>query len=1377
MDSASGRDRDAQARSPRSDPDAQERSPRSDPDAQARSPRSDPDAQARLHFADQLRLLFATAGGPALKKVVSEASAVGRTIGTDRQISVQRLSDWRSGKRVPATFDSVRPVLVVLIRAAQALHGTQPPVAGLYSMKQWLAWWTSARDANATRGRGEPADQVVAVPVTGVRPYRGLEPYRAEDARLFFGRGASLPGLVETVTSAQGHGLVIVTGASGVGKSSLVQAGLVAELAGPGSDAGGRPVVLTPGPRPLQSLGEALPELREAASDPRPEIVRRAVRAVAARLEPNPLLIVVDQIEELFTQCDDPEERDRFLTLLDLAATTVGAEETPDAAPVVVATMRSDFYEQALSQPVLARAFERHSKVLAPLTREDMVEVITQPARMIGLKLEAGLVDLILHDLGVLTSDEGAGTVLPLLSHLLDTMWERRRGGVLTVASYRATGGVRGSVAATAERTWAALDERGQVLARAMLVHLVYVTDTGTDVKIRRSLPQLLAFAGEDTATGRQVVDQFIAARVLVADTESVELIHDAVIDAWPRLKQWIQEDRRYTALRQQIEADAANWEQADHNSSLLYQRGRLDMVAEHDASRVAVEGLGATKVAASLTPTASEFLATSTGHVRRDTWIQRAVMAALVVSTVIALVAVSMAWTAKQRAESERSAAQFRQLIALTDSLRDSDPTTSARLAIEAWQMKPGNDAAYSRLIATESTPVGRVLTGHQGPVYGVAVSRDGSTIASASDDRTVRLWDLTDRTDPRPIGAPLGGAEKYMASVSFSPDGRILAAGSGDGLVFIWDITDRSAPRPLLEGTKVGTRAVHNLRFSPDGRILAVPNDDGTVTMFDTSDPFSGHFGSTVLPAHQGAVRTVSFRGDSAVLATASDDRSIRLWDIAGVGAGVAPVPLPSVLTGFGDVVHSVAFAPDGRTLAASSDDGFLRVFDTTDVRAVGEIGAPIQAHTGGVWTIAFAPDGATLASASWDGTVKTWSLDPASRTLRELRPALTGNGGGVPALALVPDGSAIVTGGQDSTVRVWTLPTTAIHVSGSGLTQPAPSRDGSLVVTGGYDSVIRLWRVDGDRRLSLASALALPRPLGGAHVVALAPDGGTMATAPTSGGQVQLWDVHDPAHPRALGGPILTQTRFTWELAFSPDGSTLAIGADDVSVRLWNLADPERPVPWGEPLAGPTNLVRTVAFSPDGRNLVAADADGGMHAWDVRDAASPREVAVPDGGQADGINSISFSPDGTMLATGGDEQSIVLWDRAADGSLAMRGSPLRGHTGTVYSVSFDPDGRHVISGSDDGTVRLWDVADAGSMRNVGGPLTTAGTGRWQVAFLPGSHAALSGDGEGVLRIWELDAPSIIRRICSSTAPLSADRAADFELSGSGEQACAQA
>ncbi|TQF74017.1 WD40 repeat domain-containing protein [Rhodococcus spelaei] len=1356
------------------DPQVRERSPRSDSELEPSLP-SDPSTQARLLFADQMRLLFATAGRPALKTVVSESAALGRALGADKQVSVQRLSDWRSGKRVPASFDSVRPVLVVLIRAAQELHGAQPPAPGLYSVKQWHGWWRDAREGGAVRGRPESVKPVaVAAPVSGVRPYRGLEPYRAEDARLFFGRSASLRGLVDAVIAAQGHGLVIVTGASGVGKSSLVQAGLVPDLARRDPDAetaASASVVFTPGPCPLDSISEALPELASVVERPDREGVRRAMRAASERLGAPSLVIVVDQIEELFTQCGEQDERVRFLAVLAYAASALGSGETPDAAPSVVATMRSDFYEQALSYPVLAEALERRSKAIAPLTRAEMVDVITRPAQLIGFKLEAGLVDLILHDLGVLTSSEGSGTVLPLLSHLLDTMWERRRGGALTVASYRSTGGVRGSVAATAERTWEDLDEHGRVLARSIMVHLVYVTHTGTDVKIRRTLPQLLAFAGDDTVAGQQVVDQFIAARVLVADTESVELIHDAVIEAWPRLKSWIQEDRSYSALRQQIEEDAARWEQSERDSSLLYQRARLDMVAEHDASRVAAEGLGVARVSSSLTPGASEFLASSTQHVRRNTWVQRAVMAGLVVSTVIALVAVSMAWTAKSRAESERSAAQFRQVVALADSMRETDPTTAARLSLAAWQMRPGDDSAYSGLIATESTPVGRALSGHQGPVYGVAVTADGTTMASASDDRTVRLWDLTDRSDPRPIGIPLGGSAKYMASVSFTPDGNILAAGSGDGTVFIWDITDRSAPKPLLEAARAGSRAVHNIRFSPDGRTLAVPNDDGTVMLFDTSNPSSGEFPKTVLSAHAGAVRTVSFRADSAVLATASDDRTVRLWSMAKPGT---PTPLPSVLDGFGDVVHSVAFSPDGRTLAASSDDGVLRLFDATDVVAVRPIGVPVQAHTGGIWTISFSPDGATLVSASWDGIVKRWAVDPARGSLRELRPALTGNGGGVPAVALVSDGETIVTGGQDSMVRVWTLPRTALAVSESALTLPSMSQDGGIMATGGYDSVIRLWTLVGGGRLSLASATALPRPFGGAHVVALSPNGELMATAPTNGGQVQVWDVRDREHPRALGEPILTRTRFTWELAFSPDGSTLAVGDDDTSVRLWNLADPQRPVPWGDALSGPSNLVRTVAFSPDGTNLVAADADGGVHAWDVRDRAHPSSVEVTTDGRRSGINSLSFSPDGKTMVAGDDDQSVQVWDRSSDGTLVVRDAALRGHTGTVYSVSFDPDGRHVVSGSDDGTVRLWDVSDAGAMREVGGPITTAGTGRWQVAFRPGTETVFAGDGDGVLRAWRLDEQSIVDRICSSTAELSPQRWTDFELSGSARGEC---
>ncbi|WP_137723520.1 AAA family ATPase [Prescottella subtropica] len=1340
-----------------------------------------PGAQARQDFADHLRLLFATAGGPPLKKVASEAAALTRSMGGDKPASVQRISDWRSGKRMPATFESVRPVLAVLIKTARALHVGTPPADGLFSMQQWEARWRSATVAPAARTFTADVERDAPTLPAGVRPYRGLSPYRERDEHLFFGRRRSVDRLVGAVLAAQGRGFVVVTGASGVGKSSLVQAGLIPELRGldrapgDGRRAAFAPVVFTPGAHPLVALATVVPELADGVEDADHTQIDAAMRRAADRAGADRLLVVVDQIEELFTQCGVAAERSRFLVVLEHMSTARPGREPSEAASVV-ATMRSDFYAQALTYPVLADALEQRSKTVAPLLRDEVVEVVTRPARMIGLKLESGLVDLILNDLGVLTASSSTqpegSTVLPLVSHLLDTMWERRRGGQLTIANYRATGGVLGSVATAAERAWEQLDERDRAVARSMFVHLVYVTHTGTDVKIRRTLTQLTAAPGSDSGAGRRVVDHFVNARVLVVDGDDVELIHDAVIATWPRLEGWIQEDRSSSALRQQIENDAAHWGERDRTHSLLYPRGRLDLLTEHTLPRSGAAGSdadGIPALATSLTPEAGEFLEASVRHVRRQARMERTVMAALAFSTVIAVVMGVMALAAKTRAEDERADAQFQQVVSLSDALRENDPTTSAQLSLAAWQMRPGSDEALSRLVATENTPISRPLPGHTGPVYGVALSADGRLLATASDDRTVKLWDFSDSTAPTRLGADLGGADQYMASVSFSRDGRLLAAGSGDGRLWIWDIGDPTAPVPLLDGVRVAPGAVHNVRFSPDGHLLAVPHDDGGVTLYDTSAPDTGQFPSWVLRGHSGAVRTVAFRGDT-VLATASDDRSVRVWDVADPAR---PVQIGAELRGFGDVVHSVAFSPDGRSLAASSDDGVIRIYDSTDPTAIRPIDIPIQAHTGGVWTIAFAPDGGTLASASWDGTVKLWSVDPVTRALHEMKPALAGNGGGVPAMALAPDGVTIVTGGQDSLVRVWALAPGTVPISDSSMTLPTLDRDGSLMATAGYDNAIRLWSIDEQGAFAPVSEFDVERPLGGANVAALSPDGTVLATTQTSGGHVQLWDLLDPAHPTPFGPPIVTDTRFTWELAFSPDGRTLAIGDDDFTVALWDVENPHAPVRVGPILEGPHNLVRSAQFGPAGDVLVVAGADGDLHAWDVTDRAAPVPRPMRGAGHAGGVNATAFGPDGSVLVTASDDHTLMLWDRDADGGFTVRPDALQGHTGTVYSVAFSGDGSHVVSGSDDGSVRLWSIADG--REAVGGPLTTIGRGRWQVAFLPRLDTVVAGGGDGVLRTWRLDADAVVARICDATAELTQDRAAHFEMPESGRDACA--
>ncbi|MGV9747845.1 nSTAND1 domain-containing NTPase [Rhodococcus zopfii] len=1318
--------------------------------------RAEPDA--RQFFADQLRMLFAAAGRPPLKKVQTESAAVARAMGSDRTVSVQRLSDWRSGKRLPASFETVRPVLVALTRAARALNA-EPPSPGLYSLKQWQSWWDRARGTSSVPGRVAEPPRPAPTPPSGVRPYRGLAAYREKDAWLFFGRAESVRTLTGIAVAAHGHGPVVVTGASGVGKSSLVQAGLIPELCGDGEC---RPVVLTPGRHPLDRLAEAIPELADPAADRADAVaVQRAIRAAATRMGCSSLLIVVDQIEELFTQCDDRTERSQFLGVLERASTTV---ENEDAPATVVATMRSDFYEQAVSYPVLARGLERRTKTVRPLRREDLAEVIAEPAKLVGVKLESGLADLILNDLGVLTGGEISGTELPLLSHLLDTMWDRRRGGNLTVAGYRATGGVRGSIAASAERAWTELDDRGRGLARSMLVHLVYVTNTGTDVKIARPLTQLLAL-GDDRATASHVLDHFVSARVVVVDDDHAELVHDAVIEAWPRLKSWIQEDRSSAALRQQLEADAANWVESGRNENMLYQRGRMDLVTEQDA-RLSGVGSGRGEVGAALSPTAVDFLAASRREIERAARWRRMIIAGLVVSTVVSLVTGTLAWTAKNRAEIERSTAEFQQIVALADAVRDDDPTTSADLSLAAAQLRPDSDIAYSRLVATQGIPLARTLDGHTGPVYGVAVSPDGATLASASDDGTVRLWDLTDRSDPKQIGRPLTEMLDYMASVSFSPDGGRLAAGGGDGTVVIWDVTDRDHPVVLLEHRIAEGVAVHNVRYSPDGRVLAVPYDDGTVALLDTTVP---GFPVTVVNAHDGAVRTAAFRTDGSVLATTSDDRSVRLWDLTDPAA---PTPIGPPLTGFGDVVHSADFNAAGTKLVVSSDDGMLHLFDTTSVTAPRPLGAPAHAHTGGVWKVTFLPDGRTVASASWDGTAKLWSVDPVAGIVDELRPGLTGNGGGLPVLTVTPGGETVVTGGQDSKIRIWTLPRGRVGVSESALTLPSTDRSGRLAATGGYDSVVNLWRIDERGRWSQAAAIDLPRPLGGANGVALSPSGTILAIAPTSGGSVRLWDVADPQQPRPLGESVDLGTRFTSELAFTPDGSTLVTGADDRSVTLWDVSEPAHPVPRGEPLTGPTNLVRSAAVSPDGRSLVVASADGAIYAWDISDPDRPRAVPVAGGHEA-GVNGVSFGAGGSVLATGGDDHAVIIWDRGDDGGFTARDTPLRGHTGTVYSVSVSPDGDIVASGSDDGTVRLWDVAAPQAMKALGGPITDTGVGRWQVLFLPDGTVAAAG-GDGVIRTWGLDPEDITEHICSSTTGKVSAVLPQFELPAGGLDVC---
>jgi len=330
------------------------------------------------------------------------------------------------------------------------------------------------------------------------------------------------------------------------------------------------------------------------------------------------------------------------------------------------------------------------------------------------------------------------------------------------------------------------------------------------------------------------------------------------------------------------------------------------------------------------------------------------------------------------------------------------------------------GTVLAFTLIPGDNPPSAGFPLTGHTGDVLSVAFSPDGHTLASASVDHTVRLWDVSDPSAPRPLGSPIDQGTNAVLSVAFAPDGDTLAGAGGDSTVRLWDVSDPSAPRPLGSPLTGHNGDVLSVAFSPDGHTLASADQFGAVRLWDVSDPSAPRpLGS---PIDRGTtVHSVAFAPDGRTLASAGSDHTVRLWDVSDPSA---PRPLGSPLTGHTDIVWSVAFAPDGRTLASASWDSTVRLWDVSDPSAPRPLGSPLAGHTDGVRSVAFAPDGRTLASADdLDYTVRLWDVSDPSAP-RPLGSPLAGHTRGVYSVAFAPDGHTLASASADSTVRLWEI-----------------------------------------------------------------------------------------------------------------------------------------------------------------------------------------------------------------------------------------------------------------------------------------------------------------------------------------------------------------
>ncbi|MFF1378366.1 hypothetical protein [Streptomyces sp. NPDC058308] len=1362
------------------------------------------DSGARTSFAERLALLYKEAGNPPLKRVAEAVVRLQRVDERGRavRVSAQRISDWRRAKNVPAQFAALAAVLHVLIPEARRERPT-PVSTGLYDMTQWHRLWERAvadpvgdRAAGGDEDEGAAAAEAAAVP--SVCPYRGLASYRQEDAQWFFGRDRSTGALLAQLRTAEATGgLVMLVGASGAGKSSLLNAGLVPALqsgALGGEDAldAGPVLQLVPGNDPLGELTRQIPELAPAvaaaADEPAEDeagsgagagagggagagssvwfvrAVRDGIAAWAARsgapsgarsgapsesesgapsktgapseseppsesrsapAQARPVLIV-DQFEETFTLCPDESARRAFVRLLHAACTPPApAEGEPDrdAAALVVLGIRADFYEECLGYPELADALQHRHMVLGPLTSTELRKAVAGPAKAVGLELEPGLAELIVREVST-DGPRGAhdAGVLPLLSHALLATWQRRKTGRLTLAGYRAAGGIQGAVAATAERAWTGLDPAARTAARLLLLRLVRLGED-TQATRRRGTRRQLAEESTDPHKTEESLEALVRARLVTLDADTVEITHEALLHAWPRLRDWIDEDRNDHLLRQRLEEDGKAWEDSERDSSLLYRGSRLEQ------ARAWAKSAGDTF----LTRGAMEFLAASARLRKRTVWIARGAVAALVV---LAMVAVVSAVVARQ----QRDDAVFQQVVAEADRAQHTDPSLSAQLDLVAHRLRPGDAATRNRLISIVNAPLATPLLGHKGAVYLTSFSKNGRVLATASYDRTVRLWDVSDLAHPKPLGKPLTGHKSWVSTAVFSPDGKTLASASDDGTLRLWDVRDPRHPRLIGAPVPGHGGTIYLLAFSPDGRTLASANEDHAVRLWDIED-LARPKAIDTLTGHTAAVRSVAFAPDGRTLAAGGDDGTIRLWNTAD---RQRPKPLDKVLRGHTSTVHSVAFSPDGNTLASGGADSTIRLWGVADPRRARSLGTPLTGHTGALWSVAFNASGSMLAAASADSTASLWNVRDPSHPSQVGEP-LAGSSGEMYSLGFSPDGRTLATGSGDNKVRLWSIPPSDM-LGRDGAFRP----DGKVLATAAGDEKIRLWDVAKPDR-----PVALGRPFkpgkGNLRAPVFSPDGRTLAVL-TGNRAVQLWNVADPERPVPYGPPVALRTRFAAALAFSPDGRTLASADTDRTIQLWNVSSPSHLRRLGRPLTGHQGYVNSLAFSKDGRTLASGSADGTVRLWNVTDPSRATHRGAPLTGHLGPVNRVAYSPDGRSLASGSDDGTVRLWDISDPGRAPQRAATLTGHTDAVVSLTFGADGT-LATGGNDNTVRLWDVADPFDASAIGQSMSpNAKTGSFLV-FSPQSRMLGVSSGTDTVRLWDLDTDEAVNRICSTT------------------------
>lgn len=1140
-----------------------------------------------------------------------------------------------------------------------------------------------------------------------IRPYRGLLPFQREHQRFFFGRAQEIRQIVEALralTASQQPRLVLITGASGIGKSSLVFAGVVPAL---------------------QETDRALGIL---SMRPGSDLAGTLRAVLAARPQGKRALLVIDSLEEIFTQTEAPAECSAFMKEIWECATA------RDSGLSVLITLRADFIgrcdELAVNDSGLglaqATSQRTHWVSIAQLGKEELRAAIVEPARSVGLELEPHLVERLLEEAVV---QPGA---LPLLQDTLDALWRSRSGSVLTKAAYDQGEGLTGELERRADKVinqLAKAEPADLGIAHRLLVSLVAV---GESSALDRSEPALLAELRQTNAPAHaagfeRVLRELVAVRLLVqgegADPSSrIELAHRELIREWPMLRGWLDEDRSGLRVQQRVRKDAADWVGQNRADGKLY---RADNLAEIQAWRASW--------ADRLREIEQEFLAASDARrARRQRYrIYSAVVAAatLVVLAVLALSVREQRMRVRQQERLSRSM----QLVAKSVEPAQS-PDRALLLAVEARRFWDSPYARSSLLWALQRggrRPL-RWLHGASQEIKRLAFASEGGTLRAIDRQGGVHHWDLA---SGMPVATPAGqpvaparhaqprqlsvaadgsilamileraeapptarfelrvgraGGELLAAPradlavppmrMQWSPDGRQLATVSAGEDVLLWDIQSGVSQRlrPQRAATPEQPAQIYQLAWSADGELLAGAAG-GTIQVWTASSwlPLT-----ELKTAPQDGIEALSFGGRSErrILAASQRSGALSLW--AQEQGGFTPLPLAADAQA--GQITLMCFSPDGARLAAATDKNTLLIFDLVELRLAETMPA---LHSSRLTALAFSRDGRTLASADGKGAVVVWDLAAQ-------HPQLVSEGEPreqIKKLVISRTQNRIAwnTPEEPDRVRVrWVgaargeeqqLP---VHPQ---LTHFNLSADGQYVVTASArDGLVRLWDLS---RWTRTDEFRLELPAEASQEsrieAQLTQDGLLLGTR--FGSTIRFRDLAR----RQLLPPFSGRFEFLWDL--TADGRLAVLDEPGGGLLLWDVRT-------GRP-RGPAFAIdarhrpHAAGFSPDGSRLVEVDQAAAFRLIDVE----TRQPLSPFLGGEDLLEEVQLSPDGHLVAAarrrkGSDgARFLQLWDATTGYQI---GPDLPGHLASVISQRFDPQEGSLSSADQWGAVLRWEV-----------------------------------------------------------------------------------